>query len=74
MTRFNDPTRLIEDRVRLEEAIKLVKAVDYESVNDNKSGDHEGDKLATEGLYWGMIKAMQRFCAVARTKESKIYA
>jgi hypothetical protein len=73
MTRFNDPTRLIEDKLRLEQVIKMLKAVDPESINEHKSGDPVGDRLATEGFYWGTIQQLKNYLRVVQGKAKKIY-
>ncbi len=72
MTQFNDPRRVIEDALRLEEAIKLVKAVDIESVNEHATGDYKGDKIATEGLFWGTIQQLKNWHRVAHGKAKRI--
>lgn len=74
MTRPLEQSRLVEDRLRLELAIALVKSVDPESINEHKSGDARGDRTATEGFYWGTIQQLRNYHRVAQNKAKQLYA
>ncbi len=72
MTQYNDPRRVIEDTLRLQQAIDLVRKVDIDSVNDHKTGDYDGDKVATEGLFWGTLQQLKNWHRIAHDKAKRI--
>lgn len=71
---LDQQVQLSEDAYKLERMIKELKTVDMDSVNDHKTGDFQGDKLVTEGLFWALIRQVEHFQLIARNKLKGLYA